>query len=256
MDSKVTVTSIANAGVMVTYKNKKLLFDAVQTGNQYFSAPPDDLLNALLNSEGVFSDVDVLAYSHYHNDHIDFKANLAYLSKYVPHHIVLPYDPYHRTVDFKNELIKRGIKFEEPKAALDEKQTLMLDEDIILTCYHSRHDGGEKFDNVCHYTFLLSIGGVNILIGADSPIMECPLYEDLRKHKIDIALFNLLFLNNRHGRQIINSLNPKSLAIYHLPLEGHQNTMFRNFAINDAVKFKDEMPPITVFSKPFDKVEI
>jgi len=253
---KVVVTSVTNAGVMVTYKNKKLLFDAIQIGNDFFSAPPEEMLTSLIGGTGDFKDVDVLAYSHYHNDHIDFEANLKYLDNYVPKTIVLPLDPYHRAVAFKEELTRRGIKYIEPNPAIDEKQVFEIDEDITITCYRSHHDGGAKFKNVCHHTFLLSIGGKNVLIGADSPIMECPLYEDLRKVKIDIALFNLLFLNNRRGREIINSLNPTKLAIYHLPLEGHVNTMFRNFAINDAEKFKDEMPPITVFEKPYDKVEI
>lgn len=256
MEDKVTVTSITNAGVMVEYAGKRYLFDAIQTGNPYFSSPPDEVLSDLVNSRGAFSDAALLAYSHYHNDHIDFEKNLEYLSHHRPAHIVLPHDPFKRTAAFKLNLRALGIPFEEPNVPLDEKVTLNLSDGARLTCYHSRHDGGEKFDKVYHYTFLLSVGGKNILLAADSPIMDCRLYEDLKGERIDLALFNLLFLNNRKGREIIKSLNPGRVVIYHLPLEGHQNVMLRKIAVHDAARYKDELPGLTLFAESMDKVEV
>ncbi|MBQ3378990.1 MAG: MBL fold metallo-hydrolase [Clostridia bacterium] len=256
MEDKVTVTSVANAGVMITYRGRKFLFDAIQTGNPYFSGPPDDVLSDLINSRGIFADAELLAYSHYHNDHIDFEKNLEYLSHHRPAHLVLPHDPFKRTTAFKLNLSALEIPFLEPNVPLDKKVVLKLADDVSLTCYHSRHDGGEKFDKVYHYTFLLSVGDKNILLAADSPIMDCRLYDDLKNEKIDLALFNLLFMNNKKGRQIINSIRPAKLVIYHVPLEGHPSVMFRKIALRDAERFKDEMPETIVFSNSLDSVEV
>ncbi len=256
MEDKVTVTSIANAGVLIEYRGRRFLFDAIQTGNPYFSAPPDGVLDDLVNSRGMFADAELLAYSHYHNDHIDFQKNLEYLSHHRPAHIVLPHDPFKRTVAFKLNLNALEIPYEEPNVPLDEMTTVELSDGVSLKCYHSRHDGGDKFNKVFHYTFLFSAGGKNILLASDSPIMDCKLYEDLKKEKIDLALFNLLFLNNRKGREIINSLHPAKLVIYHLPLSDHENQMLRKIAVHDAARYKDELPDISVFAESLDRVEV
>jgi hypothetical protein len=65
-------------------------------------------------------------YSHYHSDHIDFATNIRFLENNPVKNIILPFDPYHRTVDFKKILKEKNIKYIEPNIDLEQKQTYFL----------------------------------------------------------------------------------------------------------------------------------
>lgn len=257
MQNKVKITFLASAGIMISYESTKILIDAIQTGNDYFSSLKKNTLDNILSGNDIFNNINFLIYSHYHEDHIDFSANLKFLEKNKVQNIILPFDPYHRAIDFKETLTQRNIKYIEPNVSLNEKQTLVFADNITVNCYRTPHDGGDKYKSVFHNTFLINIGGKNILIGADSPISDCFLYEDLRSnYHIDLALFNLLFINSRKGRELIGQINPDKLVVYHLPFSDHQNKMFRNIAITDAEKYKETLPQTTVFSEELMEIDI
>ena len=78
---KLEVYYVANAGVLLVWKDKKLLIDAIhQPYSSYYRPTPDSLLNKMMEGRAPFDDIDVLLISHVHGDHFHAKTVASFLA--------------------------------------------------------------------------------------------------------------------------------------------------------------------------------
>ncbi|MDR2519697.1 MAG: MBL fold metallo-hydrolase, partial [Eubacteriaceae bacterium] len=79
---KIEITYVANSGVLVASRDKKILIDGIHTENvpPYFSVPKKFLDSILLNKEP-YDNLDILFFTHHHADHFHPLATLESLHR-------------------------------------------------------------------------------------------------------------------------------------------------------------------------------
>ena len=70
MFNKNTLTYIANAGVMINIKDKKIIIDGILDKGPY-RGPEDDFVEKLVLGKEPYHNIDTIFFTHSHRDHID-----------------------------------------------------------------------------------------------------------------------------------------------------------------------------------------
>jgi L-ascorbate metabolism protein UlaG (beta-lactamase superfamily) len=60
MQNNVKIVFLATAGIMISYKDIKILIDALQVGNEYFSSLPQKTMDNILKSRDEFKNINFL----------------------------------------------------------------------------------------------------------------------------------------------------------------------------------------------------
>ena len=94
MGKTVTVTLLANAGLLFQYDGYSILLDALQCSEKApFSPLPPALWQALLSASGRFSRIGALLFTHLHPDHFSVDMTLQYLHRHPVPVVMMPHDP-------------------------------------------------------------------------------------------------------------------------------------------------------------------
>jgi L-ascorbate metabolism protein UlaG (beta-lactamase superfamily) len=215
------LTFIANAGVLVSSGDKKVLIDGLfDKPNPEYRAPSPDVLAKIMKGEAPYDGVDLVLVTHDHPDHFDARLVARYLET-VPGPILLA------PADAVAELRKAAAdwaKIEPRVVSLDlkvgEKDEREL-EQIPITAFRTLHGKEESPMNVM---FLFELAGWRIFHEGDSP-GNVDEYRGFRlgSGPIDLALVHYWFpLEPRCASFLQEVLKPGHIALTHLPvrLEG------------------------------------
>lgn len=232
--NEITITYIANAGILICGAEKKILIDGIHSFEPFgFSPVPDKVLNHIIEGQGIYEYMDYILFTHRHKDHFNGK----YLSDYcllnTPRMIVIPKDG-DSLENTKGNIICLDTEFWEGRVILE-------DNGLKLIAYKTLHDGKEYRD-VAHYVYQINLLECHILVMGDTDFRCSELETMLAGQRIDILIVNWLFLNNRMGRALINKVNPKELIIYHLPFENEDIKNYIKIAKRDLKRYETEMP--------------
>jgi L-ascorbate metabolism protein UlaG (beta-lactamase superfamily) len=220
--SSVEVRYIANEGVLISSRDKRVLIDGLHRkyGDEY-AYLPDTEREKIESAKAPFDAIDLILVSHFHGDHFhpesvgrylvsNPKASLA-TSQQVVDEVATKFGLY--------PSIKERVK---PIAfVLKQRETLKvggLDVEFLGVGHGSgRH---ASIQNLGH---IFSLGGKKFLhIGDASPTPEIFDHFDLDKQAIDIAFLPAWFLTSTEGRLIIRDhIKPKHIIAVHVgPGEG------------------------------------
>ncbi len=190
---------IANAGVLIQIRGKKILVDALH--NRYtevFSSVPDDLLYKIAHGEDEFREIDLLVFTHDHPDHYSREWTEEFLKNHPNTRMISPIS------DFSGERI----------TVLREPLEEHFLNGIGIKCAKLVHEG-EQYRDVANYGYRFDIKGFHVTVLGDSgPENIPPLLAGA-----DVALYNFPFVTVMRGRKMIGELNPKRIIAYHLPYE-------------------------------------
>lgn len=214
MSNTVRLTLYANAGVCVEYRGIKLLIDGLfayhQTG---FSNLPESLLCGMLNHSGPGQDMDYLLFTHFHPDHYSSELTREYIRNNQVKHLFLPENDY----KLQELLIKNRYSYTVMNSSMEACQTFQIEPDMTVTAFPSIHMG-EKYLSVIHYCYILTLGEKSVLFTSDADYTESNFADALNGRNINTVLVNPLFINNKSGRDLIESvIKPKEVGIYHIP---------------------------------------
>ena len=92
VDEKVKVTYIANDGVMIEFEDKKVVIDAINVSSNLggWISPSTADLQAVVNGDPPFDDIDVIMITHNHGDHYATSAVQNYLSNHPDTKLIVP----------------------------------------------------------------------------------------------------------------------------------------------------------------------
>lgn len=236
--NEIKITYIANAGIMITGAEKKILIDGIHSFEPFgFSPVPATVLNHIIEGQGIYEDIDYLLFTHCHKDHFNKDKLTDYCLLNTPQMLVLPKD------GSSLENITGHITFLDME--LWAEKVILEENDLKLIAYKTIHDG-KDYRNVDHYVYQINLLEHHILVMGDTDF-RCPELETmLANQSIDILIVNWLFLNNRIGRAFINKVNPQQLLIYHLPFENEDRYNYIKIAKSDLKKHQSEIPKTTL----------
>lgn len=254
-EDSIRVTLLANSGIIVEYKDHKLLIDGTPGEiHGYFNGLSEEVLHDLLEgNKPLFRDINILLYTHCHHDHFSPEVTGALVEGHRVNHIMIPDKDSRSFVELRDSLAlsKTGL------VLLDiplRKRAGYEPDGIKIEAFRTRH-AGEMYKDTEHYCYLICLGSKVILITGDSdydPEYFRTMLEGIRIHAVFI---NPLFLNRREGRTAIaESIKPEKVIVCHIPFEGTPGTNLRRVAARDAVKYRDALPEIILLQDELQEI--
>ena len=211
MENKITLTLLANAGVLLDFGGRKVLVDGLyEAPPPGFSPIPGDALQRLMSAEPPFDGIELLFFTHEHPDHYSGRLPELDSAKNAPKMTVKPDGSYRR--------LRLGDGFEAE----------------LLPTRHL----DERFADVLHTGIVFSFRGRRILITADTDY-TAETFSSLAETELDAVLLNPLFFSALcRGNYFKGRLNAKRYIIYHLPFP-QDDSYKMNAALERSLKLWD-----------------
>ena len=184
----IRVTLLANAGVLIRYRDTALLLDGLfGRKDNPFSLLPPGCREAMLRAEPPFERLDYLLFTHYHPDHFDPEMVQALLERRRVKGLFYPKDESPAVQKLSRWLRQEGIPCV-PLCRDTDRAAIQIEPDISVQAFMVPHLG-EEYRAVPHVCYLLTFDGRRVLFTADSDY----LHEDFSR-LADTPLY-AVFLN-------------------------------------------------------------
>lgn len=237
--NSLTVTYIANEGVLISAGDKQVLIDGLH--REYKPAylfPPPELLSALEQARDPYNKIDVVLVSHLHLDHFH------------PESVGLHLKNNKSVQLISSEQIVNGVKekfagFAEIEPRVRQvtpawkSQTPVALDGIKIKILGLRHSGA-NFTWIQNLGHVIEIGGKKLLHIGDAD-MTAENFSSFRLHEenIDIAFIPYWFLLSPNGRTLVlHQFRPKQIIAVHVsPDEAETATREITNAIPGTIVF-------------------
>ena len=216
--SPITLTAIANSGVLVAAGGSKVLIDGLfDKPDPAYRAPSADVIDKMMKGAAPFDGVDLVLVTHNHSDHLDPALAVRYLEARPEVSLLAPAD----AVSEMRKLSADWTKIEPRVAALDLKVGEKAErtvKGIPVTAFRTLHGGSATPMNLM---YLFEIGGRRIFHEGDSSALS----EEWRGFglggaPIDLAVVHFWFPFERvRARMLLEDLKPAHVALVHLLVE-------------------------------------
>lgn len=250
MFTKNTLTYIANSGVMITTKTKKIIIDGI-IGKGDYRPPQDDFAENLVLSKEPYHNIDYIFVTHSHKDHID-ASTVNELLKRNRHVKVIGPTAVKRLISSQrnfNDVLLPQIMTIGMKKHSDIEVSVS---DISFTAYRLPHDGihHSTLENLAYY--ILADGLSVTFLGDSSPRFHDFEMCDIPK-KSDILICPASFIGQKSGREILSSLKPKHLILCHIKDDEKEFKRVEEL----CGKYKKDLPnKITVLKNPGEVIKL
>ena len=250
MKDQISVTLVANAGLFIQSGRYRFLIDAIHHDQDHpFSIVSQKKLKEIIDGSASYKDVEYILFTHCHSDHFSPKYTKEYLSNNVIKALFIPDACKNTDMDSESSEAARNVNQVTLSGELGKRMTYILNDDIKIHTFRTRHLGEEYIEDV-HYCIVLSIGRENILITGDSGYDLAIFQEALKDIRIHYLVVNPLFYNHKLGRQIIDEIiQPKEILIYHIPFEEDDIYKLRRLTKRDVEKHRVSFREVTALTE-------
>jgi L-ascorbate metabolism protein UlaG (beta-lactamase superfamily) len=216
----VTITFLANEGVMLSAGDKKVLIDGLFLKYETnFALPDDSTQSALQRARAPFDGVNVVLVTHHHGDHFHpapvvahFRAN--------PRATLVTSQQVIDSVRGRlapNDVLASRFLPRTMKARTRRRETI---NGITVELLGIPHGGGWRSRRIEHLVYIVDIGGRRVLHTGDADLTEKVLAPfRLDTARIDVALVPAGVLKERTGRAVIERwIRPRQVVGFHVPV--------------------------------------
>lgn len=257
-EKNVEITYIANEGFLIKVGDKKVLIDALFGDKDYgfCDIPSNETMNMILKNEMCFKNIDIIAATHAHLDHLYGPFIIEHLlnnmaGKFVSCGQIIQYlkkqDKYDKVSDRLFEITPDNLTCIDTTINSIGVRVYRIshgpyyDSDSLTGKKVNRHQ------NIQNLGFLFNINGVKIFHSGDSSEDGIAEYEHFRldKENIDIAFLGRGFIweLNCKGIELIKKyINPKHIVLMHI----HHDEYNEFNAI--TTQLKNEFSDIKIFN--------
>ncbi|MDT8902559.1 MBL fold metallo-hydrolase [Anaeroselena agilis] len=241
------VTLLANAGILLRYKNTKLLLDGIhESAPGMFSGLSERLLAELLAGGGpLFRNIDYVLFTHCHPDHFTAWCTEAFLENNRVKGLLMPDRQTADLVSLRQAALRRAERTWLLDLPLGVRETIPLQEDISLTVFRSHH-AGKQYAEIENFCYLLDFAGRKVFIIGDGDYDAAYFARMLAGETIETAFVNPLFINLAEGREVLaQAVKPARVVVYHIPFVDRDKG-FRRLVRRDIEKYQNSLPPLAV----------
>jgi L-ascorbate metabolism protein UlaG (beta-lactamase superfamily) len=211
----ITITFLANEGVMISDGTKKVLIDALfERYGPEFATPHDSIQRALAGAQGEYSNVDVILVTHRHGDHFHPAPMLSHLRANPRGTLVTS----NQVVDsLMSERVVAGIKVLRRTMRPGERRRETVN-GVSIELLGIPHGGlMRNRRGVEHLGYIVELGGRRILHLGDAGLEEETDFSQFRLDtaRIDVALVPDWMVTN--GRAMLEKwIKAKHVVAFHL----------------------------------------
>lgn len=235
----VTITFLANEGVLLSAGNKKVIIDGLflKYGPEY-ATPADSTQAALQRARGPFDAVDLVLVTHRHGDHF----HPAPVAQHLLANSRATLLTSSQVIDSLRGRLPAGAQLAPRLMARTTAPGTRLREVVngvtveLLGLPH----GGARHRAVEHLGYVVELGGRRVLHVGDTDISEASFAPfRLDTARIDVALLPQWMVTNDEGRRVIERwIRPRQVVAFHVP-EGEAESASRavQAALPGAVTF-------------------
>ena len=222
---------LANAGVLIVYKQTKILIDGLYKDlGAHFTDIPGEIWQLMKNGKGDLADIDYILFTHSHYDHYYSPYLRTYLANNKVKGLVLP------PMDTTNGLLADYKTYGNKQIVFAGDNKALLQDDIILKRFIIRHVD-KKYHDVPVQCFLFETPEAKILLLSDSDYEE-ELFAPYKGLVVDYLFVTPVFFNSPHGRKIIFTyLKVKKIIIYHLNASNEDRYGYYKMVTRDVEKY-------------------
>jgi L-ascorbate metabolism protein UlaG (beta-lactamase superfamily) len=240
------VTAIANEGFLIRSRRCAVLVDALFRATapypEFFQqGPSDELVQRMIDGDGVFADIDVAFVSHAHGDHFHAKTALAFLENH-PETLLVGTDGVVELMTVLKGFDSVSHRIVVPTVGGDSCEQIEWGGVRATVCV-ARHSGsGEMTNNIA----IVEMGGFRFLHEGDADRSRTTFAGlELPEEGLDLAFLHDWFVLN-DGRGVLTEiLQPRAVVLMHHRWERAEETRERIELLPDGVA--STLPPITVF---------
>ena len=223
----IRVTLLANAGVLIRYRDTALLLDGLfGRKDNPFSLLPPGCREAMLRGEPPFERLDYLLFTHYHPDHFDPEMVRALLEHRRVKGLFYPKDEAPAVQKLSRWLQQEGIPCV-PLCRGTDRAAIQIEPGISVQAFMVPHLG-EEYRSVPHVCYLLSFDGGRVKItGQDAGLhflaeLQTSLPDDVLQHRaaekgLRLAMLSDYYHDKKGVRQHTLVVNYSGLNLQHLP---------------------------------------
>jgi L-ascorbate metabolism protein UlaG (beta-lactamase superfamily) len=216
--SPLQLTFVANAGVLVSSGDSKVLIDALfDKPNPEYRAPAPNVLDKIMKGDPPYDNVGLALVTHNHPDHFDPSLAVRYLESVSGPTLVAPAD----AVAEMRKVAAYWAKIAPRVVALDMRVGETASRDlghIRIKAFRTLHSGGGE--SPMNIMYLLELDGWHVFHEGDSP-GKIDEYRGFRlgNEPVDLALVHFWFpLEPNCARFLQEVLKPGHIALTHLPI--------------------------------------
>ncbi len=242
-----TVTQLANEGVMITDGETRILIDAmVVEPYSIYGGLPDDVVPLFDKLSGPFSEIDMLLVSHRHHDHNQPRFACQYMQQSAETILLAP----SQVLDLMREKCRKFVtsspRIRKIDAQYDQAEMIDLAHGKI-TIFPLSHGTG-KYARLENNGHLIEMGGMSILHIGDAAMNSADFVRaGLDKIEIDVALIPFWYFQPGPGSDLVRQfLNAPNKIAVHIPpgeMEEVQNYM------------AEEFPQVMILSNTLDQAK-
>jgi L-ascorbate metabolism protein UlaG (beta-lactamase superfamily) len=243
----IEVTAIANEGFLIRSRRCAVLVDALFRATapypEFFQqGPSDELVQLMINGDGVFADIDVAFVSHAHGDHFHAETALAFLENH-PETLLVGTDGVVAQMAVTAGFDAVSDRIVVPKVAGGDSCEHIEWGGVKASVCVARHSGGgEIFNNIA----IVEMDGFRFLHEGDAERSSTTFASlELPEEGLDLAFLHDWFVLNA-GREVLTEIvQPRAVVLMHHRWERAEETRERVNQLPDAVA--SALPPVTVF---------
>lgn len=213
MSDEIQVTLVANAGILLSFRGRKLLIDGLfRAEDTPFSCIPAKTLEKLLNGYPPYDDIDYLLFTHYHPDHFSPEITRSYLERRGAKGVLLP--PGHGADLLRLQEELEALQIPCLIAETSGVSEARLAADLQIRTLPTGHLD-PKFQDVPHVALLLTLGEKRLLVTGDADYIHetFPALPPLRA----VFLNPLFFHACSTGTFFRGSFQTDAFCVYHVP---------------------------------------
>ena len=217
-DRALTLTYIANEGVLVATGSHRILIDALfDAPNPEYPAPAPDVLQRLVGGEAPFHDVELLLVTHNHPDHFRVSVVDRFLFGHPRTVLIAPVDVVQALRDSAEHWTAYQSRVRPLDLCVGERATQRYSGGWV-TAFRTLHSGARE--SPVNLMYLVEMDGWIVFHEGDGdsgPEIFRGVVENGRA--IDLALLHYWYPFNPIGRRILDEvLMPRHVALMHLPV--------------------------------------
>lgn len=251
------ITLVANAGILIETHDLKILVDGLhQQQDGMFSPVPPKIGQLIENNRGAFCGVNLLLFSHFHEDHYNQEMVINFLKKQCPEKLVIPEGLLERDIEELRKAKQEQCGLEVVEETEGVCRLLGQYGDVRIFAFAVPH-AGKEYQHLKNLCFAFFTESEKLLVLSDAEYDPKLLGRMAGGIVFDAVVLNPLFLHLAQGREVLErAVHAKKIIFYHLPFEEDDGIGFRRMIREDVARYQNVLPETEILMEPMQKISI